>query len=276
MTPTVSAYAYLWGQHDYNANSVASLGCIVEAYLYPGIQETWAPHTASGYYLRNLQEHYQYHKIYICDIRHNQVCDTVIFKHKCLTMPTITPADAPLKASEKLVGTISGVILKNSVTKDAVLQLMSIYHQQALDAADTKSAQRVLRRLAKAQQLQTEKEDAKEQRVVMPQAPTSPDIGIFEVEHPIDTDPSDIRDAVQQPNSITQGDNDSPMASNTRQHRQGSISQDYMLHMIKQPGDKSPFTSRQASSRKYPLQFLCDLAYAILDKETGNLLKYRH
>jgi hypothetical protein len=39
MTPTVSAYTYLiWGQHDYNANPYAPLGCKVEAYLYPGIR----------------------------------------------------------------------------------------------------------------------------------------------------------------------------------------------------------------------------------------------
>jgi hypothetical protein len=175
MTPIFSAYKYLWGQHDYNANPFAPLGCKVEAYLYPGIQETWAPHTASGYYLGNLQEHYQCHKIYICDTRHNQVCDTVFFRHMYLTMPTITPADTLIKALDKLMDAILGIIPKNSITKDAILQLMSIYCQQALDASDAKSAQRVLRRLAKAQQLQTEKEDAEEQRVVMPQVLTSLD-----------------------------------------------------------------------------------------------------
>ncbi len=42
------------------------------------------------------------------------------------------------------------------------------------------------------------------------------------------------------------------------------------------PGYKAPFTARQAASRKYPLQFLCNLAYAVLDNETGNLLEYHH
>ncbi len=45
---------------------------------------------------------------------------------------------------------------------------------------------------------------------------------------------------------------------------------------MEQPGYKSLFTPRQASSQKYPLQFLCDLAYAILDDKTGKLLKYHH
>jgi hypothetical protein len=45
---------------------------------------------------------------------------------------------------------------------------------------------------------------------------------------------------------------------------------------MEQPGYKAPFTPRQAASRKYPLQLLCDMAYAILDDETGDLLEYRH
>jgi hypothetical protein len=49
ITPSMSAYAYLWGQHDYNANPFASLGCKVKAHVTPGVCETWAPHTASGY-----------------------------------------------------------------------------------------------------------------------------------------------------------------------------------------------------------------------------------
>ena len=49
MTPTVSAYTYLWGQHDYNANPFVPMGCKVEAHIVPGIRKTWALHTASGY-----------------------------------------------------------------------------------------------------------------------------------------------------------------------------------------------------------------------------------
>jgi hypothetical protein len=40
MTPSVSAYVYLWGKHDFNANPFAPLGCKVEAHVTPGNQET--------------------------------------------------------------------------------------------------------------------------------------------------------------------------------------------------------------------------------------------
>jgi hypothetical protein len=49
-----------------------------------------------------------------------------------------------------------------------------------------------------------------------------------------------------------------------------------MLHKIEIPGYTAPFTLAQASCRKYPLQFLCDFAYAVLDNDTGDLLEYRH
>jgi hypothetical protein len=49
-----------------------------------------------------------------------------------------------------------------------------------------------------------------------------------------------------------------------------------MLQCMEIQGYKASFTAKQAASRKYPLEFLCDLAYAVLDDETGDLLEYRH
>jgi hypothetical protein len=49
-----------------------------------------------------------------------------------------------------------------------------------------------------------------------------------------------------------------------------------MFQMMEIPGYKAPFTPAQAAVHKYPLQFLCNFAYTILDKDTGNLLEYRH
>jgi hypothetical protein len=52
--------------------------------------------------------------------------------------------------------------------------------------------------------------------------------------------------------------------------------QEFMLQCMEIPGCKAPFTAQQAALRKYPLQFLCNLAYAVLDDETGNLSEYHH
>jgi hypothetical protein len=127
MTPLVSAYAYLWGEHNYNANPFAPLGCKVEAHVMPSIQETWAPHTASGSYVGNAWEHYRCHEIYICDTKHTRTCLTMFFKHKYLTMPTITPADALIRAANSLTDAIAGLVPTPTCTQNAVDQIMVIF-----------------------------------------------------------------------------------------------------------------------------------------------------
>jgi hypothetical protein len=66
-------------------------------------------------------------------------------------------------------------------------------------------------------------------------------------------------------------------ADNTRHQRKvQTITQDYLFHLMDTsflPGQQL-FTSKQASSWKYPLQFLCDFAYLVLEDKTGDLLKY--
>ena len=46
-------------------------------------------------------------------------------------MPSFTPADALIKAADNLVDTINGIIPKNTVTSDAVEQLMETYKMHA-------------------------------------------------------------------------------------------------------------------------------------------------
>ena len=59
-------------------------------------------------------------------------------------MPNITPADALIKAVDNLVNVIKGQLPKNSITVDAVEQLMEIYKIQAKKATCKAQTQRVL------------------------------------------------------------------------------------------------------------------------------------
>ena len=104
------------------------------------------------------------------------------------------------------------------------------------------------------------RENVQAQRMAEEQSATTPSQAIPQVPIPI----------------ISQGD-DSPPAENTRQqHQVCTLTQDYLFHMMEIPGYQAPFTPAQAASRKYPLQFLCDFAYAVLDDDTGDLLEYPH
>jgi len=71
-------------------------------------------------------------------------------------MPTITPADALIRAADYLTDAISVLLPTHTVTADAVDQLMEIYKQQARDWIDAGTAQRVLREHAQAESVNNE------------------------------------------------------------------------------------------------------------------------
>ncbi len=72
------------------------------------------------------------------------------------------------------------------------------------------------------------------------------------------------------------GDISSPAANTRFQWKVRTIAQDYLFHLMDTPELPRLFTSKQAVSCRYSLQFLCDFANAVLDDETGNLLEYQH
>jgi hypothetical protein len=87
-------------------------------------------------------------------------------------MPSFTPADALIKAADNLVYTINGIIPKNTVTSDAVEQLMETYKIHAEKATCKAQTQRVLREQAQAQRVK-EQQLAAEQEASPLNTPTS-------------------------------------------------------------------------------------------------------
>ena len=275
MLKTVSAYTYLYGQHDYNSNPLAPLGCKVEAHVVPEVRETWAPHTASGYYIGNAIEHYRCHNVYISDTRSTRVCSSVFFKHKYLTMPSLTPADALIKAADVLSDAITGALPVSTITNDAITALLTIFKEQANSHKNTPSAQRVLTQRAQAQRVRTEL--SQDERVddawmdsIKGQPELEPGLPPLEIEEEITT----IETPSQSPRAPNLASHKSTPAENTRQQqRSRTITQDCAYHLME---TQAPPSARQASSRTYPLQFLCNWAHSVLDDDTGNLLEYRH
>ncbi len=68
-------------------------------------------------------------------------------------MPTITAADALIKAADDLRIAIAGVVLPPNMTQEAVKQLMVIFKQQAKKAKDNATTQRVLKECAQAEKV---------------------------------------------------------------------------------------------------------------------------
>ncbi len=70
--------------------------------------ETWATNPIDGWYLHTSPEHYQCHVIYVKQTKSKRVSDTVFFKTKYITQPTMTPADTITKALNDLTQALKG------------------------------------------------------------------------------------------------------------------------------------------------------------------------
>ena len=125
--PSKLTFEVLYGKHDYDQNPWAPLGCAVELHVTQNKQKTWGKHTASGFYLGNATEHYRCHEIWTIDTRSVRIGQTIFFKHKYLTQPSVTESDALLRASDELCAALqdTGAPVKGD-TQRAVDMLMDI------------------------------------------------------------------------------------------------------------------------------------------------------
>ena len=130
-------------------------------------------------------------------------------------MPTITPANALIRAADSLTDASMGLIPTPTCTMDAVDQLMVIFKQQVRATNNAATAQRVLREHAQAERVIEEDRQAKEAQTS--RTPTSfPPIPAISPSFELE-EPNDIPASPQGIPQITQDDsddyNDSPAAN---------------------------------------------------------------
>jgi hypothetical protein len=106
--PTVSVYAHLSGPFDYNKMPLAPMGCEAQIHEKTDKQGTWAYRSIEGWYLFTSPEHYRTHMCYVKATKSKCHSDTVHFKHKNITNPTITHVDKVMQALAECVKTITG------------------------------------------------------------------------------------------------------------------------------------------------------------------------
>jgi hypothetical protein len=70
---------------------------------------TFGEHSEDGFYLKTSEEYYRTQVIFAKKTRAKRLANTVFFKHKYITQPTITPADAIVNAYNKLRRAIQGL-----------------------------------------------------------------------------------------------------------------------------------------------------------------------
>ena len=105
-TPKVSAYAHLNRPFDYNKMPLITMGCKVQVNKKTDFWGTWAFHSVNGWYLATSPEHYQTHTCHIKSTQSKQLSDTVYFKHKNITNPSLLHADKIMNAISNLANVL--------------------------------------------------------------------------------------------------------------------------------------------------------------------------
>ena len=104
--PTVSEYAHMYGNFDYNRMPLAPMGCPCRG--------KWDFHMMKGYYLFTSDDHYRTHNMFMKDTKAEQLSGTVMFMHGQITSPTITHADKLINVMARLAKTVERMTGRNT------------------------------------------------------------------------------------------------------------------------------------------------------------------
>ena len=100
------------------------MGCAVQFHIKPNRRKSWGEHSSDGWYLTTSPDHYRCHIIFVKATRAKRISDTVYFKHKHITQPTLTTEDLVIKAIQDLSNAITGGKKPGSNTQiDAIKKL---------------------------------------------------------------------------------------------------------------------------------------------------------
>ncbi len=82
------------------------MGCAVQFHIKPNKRKSWGEHASDGWYIKTSPDHYRCHWIFVKATRAKQISDTVFFKHKYITQPTMTTDDLVIMAIQDLTNAI--------------------------------------------------------------------------------------------------------------------------------------------------------------------------
>jgi hypothetical protein len=80
----------------------------VQFHIKPNRRKSWGEHASDGWYIKTSPDHYRCHWIFMKATRAKQTSNTVFFKHKYITQPTMMTDNLVIKAIHDLTNTIKG------------------------------------------------------------------------------------------------------------------------------------------------------------------------
>jgi hypothetical protein len=100
--PNSSAYAHVYGHHDYNKHPFVPIGMEALVHNKPHTHQTYAEHCKKAFFLGTSTKHYWCWKFWSKETRATRISGAAFFKHKYLTNPSVTPEDLVITAAENL------------------------------------------------------------------------------------------------------------------------------------------------------------------------------
>jgi hypothetical protein len=236
------------GTHDYNAQPFAPMGCAVQLFETPEARKSWDPHSIDRYSLGCAMEHYRNQVVWVNKTKAERISDTAWFKHKYLTNPSMTAADRIVHSAKELTDALFENKPKqlSPGSNSALAKLAQIFNEAAIKYSNKEANKNV--RLPGV--------DRSKKNAAIPgvqQTATRNGDAILGV-------PS-------------KQDNNQPRY-NLQRREERSITTEAMLSAIKITS--VPLKAKNLACRRYPLQMMCELAGAVLDPKTGELMEYRH
>ena len=155
--PTISAYAYVYGPHNYDAHPFVPIGMETLVHEKPRRRKTFAEHCKKGFVLGTSCEHYRAWTIWMNETRATRVSGTVFHKHKYISAPAVTPGDAVIAAAGCLAAAIknncSGHLAKEPLAE--LTRLSEIFAQASAPPALPPPATDMPRPVRRSPQLTT-------------------------------------------------------------------------------------------------------------------------
>ena len=132
ITPKISVYAHVRGPHNFMHNPLAPLGFPLLAHENPDKRGSWADHAINACNLGTSMEHHRYFNMYSKHTRAEIIVDTLLFKHKYLTSPIVTPEDTVTEAAKRLTYAVNANYNSNkSVKMESLKQLVKVFKKIA-------------------------------------------------------------------------------------------------------------------------------------------------
>jgi hypothetical protein len=170
---------------------------------------------------------------------------------------------------------------KDSTTENGIKLLLDIFKQQANVAKDRLDAK--VKRLNDAATQRVQDERGEEAATLPPNPATAQRVPTAIITTTFETDDEmNDRDNGQRNNVpvITQDEDKIPTAMCSSQRilrsETRSLTDKFLYNAMEFPGITTNITAKSTASRRYTQQFITDWANAVIDKETGELMEYKH